>query len=321
MSSTRNMTDLFLVGGGVIGCEYSKILSSLGVFHNFYVRNKQPPVSITNSKYCNLITGGFSQATDIKTADASIIIATDILSLFKTTRIAIAMNFKNILVEKPGCLVLKDLETLREICLDKSASVKIAYNRRFYANVRRLKALISSDAPIVSGHFRFTERERDFNNPDRPVAVKANWLAANSSHVIDLFKMFCGNIDFENLDFRSILTRQGSNFPVFVGSGVSSTSIPYSFHADWGSVGGWELELFTSKVAYKFSPLERLLHRPAGHTDYTECDFMNDGGESFKCGYESMIMAFLKGCDSEFPNLDTQLNTLEFCQLIGMTDG
>ena len=45
---------------------------------------------------------------------------------------------------------------------------------------------------------------------------------------------------------------------IFVGSGITEKNIPFSYHADWGGGGRWEVEVMTKKNIYRLIPLEEL---------------------------------------------------------------
>jgi len=60
---------------------------------------------------------------------------------------------------------------------------------------------------------------------------------------------------------------------IFVGSGITENNIPFSYHADWNSSGGWGIEVMTKENAYRLIPLEDLFVCPKGKSDWKQIPF------------------------------------------------
>ena len=93
---------------------------------------------------------------------------------------------QSLLLEKPGALTHSELQLLQITAQEKGAKVWIAYNRRFYASVQKLRQLVAADGGITSAVFEFTEWSHRLKDLQKAPGVKEHWLLANSTHVIDL---------------------------------------------------------------------------------------------------------------------------------------
>ena len=89
-------------------------------------------------------------------------------------------------MEKPGALYLSELESLHELSANKNAKVFIAYNRRLYSSVFKLRKSVESDGGITSAVFEFTEWSHKIRLLKKAPGVKERLLLVNSTHVIDL---------------------------------------------------------------------------------------------------------------------------------------
>jgi len=60
---------------------------------------------------------------------------------------------------------------------------------------------------------------------------------------------------------------------IFVGSGISEKDIPFSYHGDWSSWGGWSIEIMTKNRIYLLKPLENLFVMEKGSSEWKKIDF------------------------------------------------
>ena len=110
---------------------------------------------------------------------------------------------------------------------------------------------------ITSCRFTFTERlgSIDFTK-DKP-EVYQRWGISNSLHVITMaFELIGMPKEMHSHQYRNL--EWHSSGSIFVGDGISSSDIPFSYHADWGSGGRWGIEVNTKENSYQLIPLEDL---------------------------------------------------------------
>jgi len=245
-----------IIGGSEISKQYALGLAKLGIKDITIIAKTGNYIS----KFCEnqnikLHKGGFeSNISSIDQKDITII-APSIPDTINATKMAIENNQKNILIEKPGSLYYKELESLSESFSE--IDIRVAYNRLAYPNFQKLKELVEKDGGITSCRFTFTERlgAMDFKK-DKP-EVYQRWGISNSLHVITMAFELIGmpkeinSYQYGNLEWHPT----GS---IFVGDGISEEGIPFSYHADWGSGGRWGIEVNTKENSYQLIPLEDL---------------------------------------------------------------
>ena len=234
------------------------------------------------------------------------IIATSVENLAPVCIKLLQLHVKNILLEKPGALYKKDLETIHLLASQLNANVVIAYNRRFYDSVLQAKEIIRQDGGVLSANFDFTEWSHQI--ADLPIRneVKQRWFLANSSHIVDLAWHLIGRP-------RELFSKVIGCLPwheagsKFIGGGISELNIPFSYHANWSGPGRWSLELITKKHKLIFRPIEVLSIMELGSVQIK--DFQKkDVADSLKPGLLVQVEKFLKSDFIDMCDIKDQLN-------------
>ncbi|NIP61658.1 MAG: hypothetical protein GWO15_02525 [Nitrosopumilaceae archaeon] len=261
---------VLIIGSGYMAEHYSKALSKMGIKDVTVIGNTKNKVVKICKRY-NFIPlwGGFKKnLSNIKSKDL-VIIAMPIPLLVSTARFLSQLDCKKILLEKPGDLYAKSLEKLEKETADKK--IRIGYNRLHYPSFYKLSELIKKDGGVTSCQFTFTERIHKINFNAQPKTVLARWGISNSLHVISMAMKLIGMP-------KKITCIQENYLPwhktgsVFVGSGISNRNIPFSYHADWNSAGGWGIDIMTRKNAFRLRPLEQLYKCKKGTTSWEKID-------------------------------------------------
>ncbi len=251
--------NILLVGTGPMAIEHLKVLNALNkkiivVGRGYRSSNKffkktniKPHIGGIN-KYLNnsIIKSDFA------------IVSVGVDELCKVTNSLLKNGIKNILVEKPGGLNLKELNSIKKNADKSGANVFIAYNRRFYASTIYAEKAIKKDGGVISFNFEFTEWANEIEKLNKNLLIKENWFLANSSHVVDL-AFFLGGIPKKIKSF----TKKGNlnwhkSANVFAGAGETSDGKLFSYNANWNSPGRWRVDMLTKKSRYIFAPMEKL---------------------------------------------------------------
>jgi predicted dehydrogenase len=214
------------------------------------------------------------------------------------------------LLEKPGALNLKEIHALNLLAIEKRAEVLIAYNRRFYHSVQKMKESIVEDGGALSINFDFTEWAHAVKLLQCNLNVKKNWLIANSSHVIDLAFHLCGKPkDWKSwhdgsLDWHPASAR-------FCGSGITDQGIIFSYLSDWQCPGRWGLELMTAKRRFILRPMEQLQVIKLGSLLAETIEPENEIDKDFKPGLFLQTKNFLEETRSAFCTLPEQVENMK----------
>lgn len=229
-------------------------------------------------KICNefgfqALAGGYESRLPTLEKQDLVIVVTPIHLLLPATRLAIECGQDNILVEKPGSIYRQELESLARQVRKGRKRVRIAYNRVLYPNLHKLRELVQKEGGITSCRFTFTEWIHTIDFRKEKPDTYSRWGIANSLHVIAMAfaligmpkKISCSQLG-SGLDWHP----SGS---IFMGSGLTETGVPFSYHSDWRSAGRWSIEVMTRSNAYRLMPLEELHVCKVGSTEWKKVHF------------------------------------------------
>ncbi len=246
---------ILIIGSGFIAREYCKIFQYLKCRNVIILGNSEKSSKKLADEYkFKYVFGGFEKKLNQIEKKDLVIICTPIHLLLEATKLCLSSGQKNVLIEKPGTLYPEELLKINERITDQT--VKIGFNRILYPSQLHLKKLIESEE-ITSCHFRFTEWIDTINFEKYQKDAYSRWGISNSLHVIGMAFNLIENP-------AKISTYQQGGFDwhpsgsVFTGSGLSKKNIPFSYHADWESLGRWAIEIFTGGNSYRLKPLEEL---------------------------------------------------------------
>lgn len=311
---------ILILGSGNMAKEYMKVISQYE-YKVVIISNSNTNFDYFKSNYKNISTyikSEFELINQINFSEFSFAInCVSIENLFETTKVILQLGIKKILLEKPGSLLISDLDKLIEIEKSKNAQIYIALNRRFHSSTIFIKNLLKS-TKASSASFDFTEWKKGID-PNKYNNQSLNkWLYCNSIHVIDLFFYIFGNhkeINSTVMGVNKLNWHPSSS--IFYGTGILENDIPFSYKSDWNGPGRWGIELVTETKKYILSPLEKV--QELGLDDFiireSNIDYKDD--EKFKPGLKKMIDAFIKDDLTGFNSLEDQKKLFKTLNKIG----
>ena len=311
---------ILIFGSGNMAKEYMKVIS-LYEYKVVIISNSNKNFDFFKSNYKNISTYIKSESELINQINFSefsfAINCVSIENLFETTKIILQFGVKKILLEKPGSLLISDLDKLIEIEKSKSAEVYIALNRRFHASTIFIKNLLKS-TKVSSASFDFTEWKKGIDLNKYEMSSLNKWLYCNSIHVIDLFFYLFGNykeIKSSVAGINKLNWHPSSS--IFYGTGFLENDTPFNYKSDWNGPGRWGIEFVTESKKYILSPLEKV--QELGLDDFTirqsNIDYEDD--QEFKPGLKKMIDAFIKNDVTGFNRLEDQKKLFKTLNIIG----
>lgn len=312
---------IWLIGAGPHAREYAKVLSSLGKDFEVIGRGHASAQAFESTMGRVARVGGIERALADMAAPDQAIVSVSFEQLANTAIALIEAGTHRILLEKPGGLTVDELKRVAAAATLRQATVWVAYNRRFYASTREARRLIAEDGGAVSCNFEFTEWSHTIAPAPLSAEVKASWLIANSSHVIDLAFHLCGfpahwkGWYAGGLEWHPAASR-------FCGAGITEQGVLFSYHADWAAPGRWAVEVLTRKRRFIFKPMEQLQVTllASVKTELVEIDDTLD--KAFKPGLYEETKAFLAKDDQLFCTIDEQLqHGAVYSEMAGYTDG
>ena len=301
---------IWLVGAGAMAQNYAFVLKALKQSFEVIGRSESSGLAFEKVTGQRVKVGGLKANLKKNFFPKTAIVAVNIEQLADVTKELILAGTKRILLEKPGALNLKEIHALNLLAIEKRAEVLIAYNRRFYHSVQKMKESIVEDGGALSINFDFTEWAHTVKHLQCNFNVKKNWLIANSSHVIDLAFHLCGKPkDWKywhegSLDWHPASAR-------FCGSGITDQGIIFSYLSDWQCPGRWGLELMTAKRRFILRPMEQLQVIKLGSLLAETIEPENEIDKDFKPGLFLQTKNFLEETRSAFCTLSEQVENMK----------
>jgi predicted dehydrogenase len=305
---------LWLIGAGGMAIEHSRVLAALGVEFDVIGRGEEAVARFATATGRQARSGGVARALAADRPEWAVV-ATGVDGLAEATTRLIDAGVKRLLVEKPAGVDAPEIRQLDDRAAQAGAKVWVAYNRRFYASVRRAREILVEDGGVTSFAFEFTEWGHQIAALKQPDIVKHNLLLTNSSHVIDL-AFFLGGAPLE------LEARVAGSLPwhpagaVFVGAGKSENGALFSYHANWAGPGRWGLELITRQRRLIFRPLEKLQIMRLASTKIEEEPIDDAEDQRFKPGLARQMRAFLEGGDAALPALSEHRRRVDWYERI-----
>jgi predicted dehydrogenase len=302
---------IWLVGAGAMAQDYAFVMKSLNQSFEVIGRSESSGLTFEKVTGQEVKIGGLKSNLKKDFFPKTAIVAVNVEQLADVTKELILAGTKRILLEKPGALNLKEILSLNLLAIEKKVEVLIAYNRRFYHSVQKMKEYIVKDGGALSINFDFTEWAHTIKPLKCSLNVKKHWLIANSSHVIDLAFHLCGKpSDWKSwhdgsLDWHPASAR-------FCGSGITDQGIMFSYHSDWQSPGRWGLEIMTRKRCFILRPMEQLQVIKLGSVLVQSIKPDNQFDKKFKPGLLLQVKKFLDGDTSLFCTLDEQVENMKY---------
>ena len=308
--------NVVLVGAGNMGIEYAKVLKALKKEFVVVGRSEESALGFEQATGIKVVRGGLNAAwlrsrQDIRKA----IVAVDVETLGETARLLIESGVGSILLEKPGGIDLVDLKKTASLAKKKKAKVYLAYNRRFYASVRKVQERVKEDGGALSVIFEFNERIDKMEKLRLPEKVMANWFLANSSHVADLVFFLAGKPK-DLKPYRSGKLPWHPGGAVFAGAGITTHKTLFAYHANWASAGRWSVEVTTPRRRLILKPLEELWEQEKGTFEITRVPLKDEYDRAFKPGLYEEVRAFIEEGESDLPNLTEHLAHCRYYRMI-----
>ena len=218
----------------------------------------------------------------------ALMIVVSVNELYEVTRKLIPWKIP-LFIEKPPGIIPEQTNTLAEMSNKYGTKNMVGFNRRYYSIFHKGIELINQNGGLlgvaVEGHERFWKIvERNILNE-----IRENWIYANSTHTIDLLRLFGGGIKAISSLSKSIKEKNGDQFVISMEfeSGALGT---YTSH--WFSPGGWSATLYGEGITVKFNPLEKGIWID---TDFNEYEISPDRVDvEFKPGFYKQLEAFVK---------------------------
>lgn len=308
--------DIIIVGAGPMGIEYGNVLNSMGVQYSAICRSEQTAVRFTKTCGANCFS-----STDLafflseRPTPKFAIVATPVESLSSVCMVLIKAGVQNILLEKPGALYEAELAELSQAADDAGTRVFIAYNRRFFGSVIKLRELALEDGGISALEFNFTEWSDRISPLKKGPGVKERWVLSNSTHVIDLAFFLAGRpAEISTFTAGSVDWHKASS--TFAGAGKTEKGILFSYLATWDSAGRWGVTAYSENYKFELCPMEKLFVTSRNSVESVEIECSQSGYSNLKPGLFGQVDRFLSGRHEELCSLAEHVKNFKNYEII-----
>jgi predicted dehydrogenase len=306
-SMKRPESTVWLVGTGPMAVEYYKVLASLGVLVVAIGRGDSSASAFEAKTGAKAIRGGLEAFIASRPSlPGAAIVAVGVDDLCSAASGLARCGVKRILVEKPGALRRSELERLAEEAALADREILIGYNRRYYASVLKARELIEEDGGLRSITFEFTEWSHQIEKLSTNEKIKARWLLANSSHVIDLAFYLAGRPREWKCYHKGGLNWHPTA-SAFAGAGITENDVLFSYHANWNGPGRWGVEAVTEKSRYILRPLEKLQVMRKGSVAIEAAEIDDDLDLRYKAGLYRQVADFLERKEGALCSINDQV--------------
>lgn len=307
-----DMTPVWLIGAGRMAVAYAKILKALGRDLRVVGRSEASAASFTEQTGLACHAGGIEVSLEaMGQAPREAIIAVNVEQLAATAIRLMEAGTRRILIEKPAGVTVDDVAKVADLAERTGADVFVAYNRRFYASVDAVREALREDGGPTFVSFEFTEVSDVIAGSAFRPEVKAHWLYANSTHVIDLAFFLGGDpvhLDAQvdgSLDWHPAAAR-------FAGSGRTEKGALFSYLADWDAPGRWGVEVMTRSRRLVLRPMEQLQVQKRGSFTLDPVEIDDTLDREFKPGLYRQTEAFLaEGIDERLLPISHHLRRMQ----------
>ena len=313
------VNSILLVGTGPMAVDYCQVLKAMNLPFFVVGRGEVSAKMFQEKTGIKPITGGlqgFLKGLPPFEVPSKAIVAVGVESLAENTIELLVNGVSNILVEKPGGITKKQIETVVKITKETNSKVYLAYNRRFYASVDKAIELITEDGGLDAMHFEFTEWSHKIELLNKPTEVFSNWFLANSTHVADLAFFIAGKPK-EISCYVSGGNQWHPSSTIFTGAGITEDDVLFSYQAHWESAGRWSIELLTTKGRYYLKPMEKLFFQKTGTLELKEVPFDDSIDSGFKPGLYNEVLSWTEDIFERHITIGQQLEMMSIYNKIG----
>ncbi|HXT16699.1 MAG TPA: Gfo/Idh/MocA family oxidoreductase [Gemmatimonadaceae bacterium] len=214
-----------------------------------------------------------------------------------------------LLLEKPPGYDLADAEAIRAALAASGRRAFVGMNRRFYGSTRA----VTDDLNHIDGPRLIAVRDQE--DPEearaagRPEQVVANWMYANSIHLIDFFR-FLGRGTIERVE---PVVPYDPAAPRFVISTITYSSGDVGLYEGiWNAPSPWVVSVTTAQKRWELRPIETAQFQLRGErrlTPVAATAWDTDFKAGFRMQAEQAVRA-ARGEPSESITLDDALLTM-----------
>ena len=213
------------------------------------------------------------------------------------------------LLEKPPGYNLPDAEEILGAATDKGRKVVVGLNRRFLSSTRAAVCDLAGNSGQRFIHVQDQQDRAQAAELGHPEEVIANWMYANSIHLIDYLRLFGRG----KVSSVTPVVGWSPETPRTVVAKVAFDSGDVGlYEAIWDGPGPWAVSVTTAEKRWEMRPLEEAAFQARGERQLHSVE-MHHWDRDFKPGFRlqaEMAVAAALGQPSESPTLPDAIDTM-----------
>ena len=295
-----NPISVSLIGSGYMANEYAKCLSLDNRFElsGLLSRNTMKAALFAEKYRIPVVAKSMKELYE-RTESEALIVTTPELATLDISLSAFDFPWTT-LIEKPVGIDLEESQIILDESLKTKAKAFVALNRRFYNSTDVAKNIVNKNE--VNRVIQINDQQdliaaKHMGQPDR---VLANWMFANSLHIIDYINIFArGHISEVDTFSHKVESSLFVHSNLFLSSGDF-----VSYFCVWNGPGGWSVNIRNNLDEVRLEPLEKIWTRKFPSRVLEEISVPSYNG--LKPGLTSMLNQFylaIVGQDTLLPNL------------------
>lgn len=214
-----------------------------------------------------------------------------------------------VLLEKPAGLDIADAEDIAAAAARSSRNAYVALNRRQYSATALALEKLATDSGTRFIKVQDQEDQAAALAAGQPARVVANWMYANSIHVIDYFRVFGRG---EVVSVEPVIPWDATHPGVVVASLRFSSGDIGLYEGIWNGPGPWAVTVSTPAQRLELRPLEQLGVQVRGERKLAPQESARLDSE-FKAGFRlqaERAVAAAAGRSSDLPTLRDGLESM-----------
>ena len=303
---------LAIIGAGNMAHEHARAfrdietVSLVGIFS----RTRSRAETLATKHKIQYVCNSVEELWELTNADL-VVISVGELFTNEICRIAFAFPWY-CLIEKPAGYNLYDAESILKHAEKTNAKAYVALNRRHYSSTRIVMQELSQlTEPRIVHVLDQEDPQAALDNGEHP-SVTANWMYANSIHVIDYLRLFCrGKV----ISVNHIIPWNAENpFLVLTKLDYSSGDIGI-YQGIWNAPGPWAVAITTPTKRFEMRPLEHATLQMYGSRKNEPLP-LGDWDTQFKPGLRQQSQESFRAVKGEVHGLPTLQEGFETMKLI-----
>lgn len=310
-----NKIKIAIVGAGYMAREHARAFTSFEEFQIVGIcsRTKEKAMALA-SEYKTQVFSNIAQMHTQTQADL-VIVAVNELSMMEVCQQVFEFPWLCFL-EKPVGYHYQQACEISELAFNKDHKPYVALNRRSYSATRKALDLLKEQN---TGHRLVSILDQQDIHAalamGQPELVAANYMFANSIHLIDYFNVFCRGAV---LAVESTIPWNETNPEYVVATLKYSSGDIGVYQSTWKGPGPWAVSVSNADLRLEMRPLESLKIQKKGERQVQEIAAEAIDG-TYKPGlyYQALqILNYFKGGSVNLATMEDSLNSMRLCSEI-----